>query len=182
MYLILQVWHISQCLLTLGPPFSSTGTGGLGGGELLLVPKQQKNELKKPRLRGFFTATVPARNNAHYNLTTSLCIYICTYTYRDIVAHDAKETTRMHCQCAYAVATVIAYNTGRVNTEAWPKWLPFCRWHFQMHFLERKLWYILIPILMEFVLQGPIDQKSALVQVMACCLPGNKPLPEPMMT
>ena len=29
---------------------------------------------------------------------------------------------------------------------------------------------------------GPIDNKSALVQVMAWCQTGNKPLPEAMMT
>ena len=29
---------------------------------------------------------------------------------------------------------------------------------------------------------GPIDIKSALVQVMACSLLGAKPLPEPMLT
>ena len=33
----------------------------------------------------------------------------------------------------------------------------------------------------KFVLKGPIDKKSVLVQVMACHRTGDKPLPEPMV-
>ena len=40
---------------------------------------------------------------------------------------------------------------------------------------------ILIQISLKSVPKGPIDNKSALVQVMACCLGGAKPLSEPMM-
>ena len=36
-------------------------------------------------------------------------------------------------------------------------------------------------ISLEFVTNGPIDNSSALVQVMACRLFGGKPLPEPML-
>ena len=42
--------------------------------------------------------------------------------------------------------------------------------------------YIMIPISLLFVREGPIHNKSALIQVMACCLVGNKPLPEPLMS
>ena len=35
---------------------------------------------------------------------------------------------------------------------------------------------------MKFVPKGPINNKSALVQVMACRLFGAKPLPESMLT
>ena len=42
--------------------------------------------------------------------------------------------------------------------------------------------YILITISLKFVPEGPIDNKSWLVQVMAWCQTGTKPLPEPMMT
>ena len=57
------------------------------------------------------------------------------------------------------------------------------RWHFQMHFLEWK-WYdwILIQISLKFVPMSPIDNKPALVQVMAWRLTGDKPLLEPMLT
>ena len=42
------------------------------------------------------------------------------------------------------------------------------------------LWYWLISL--KFVLKGPIDDKSALVQMMAWHQIGDKPLPEPMLT
>ena len=35
---------------------------------------------------------------------------------------------------------------------------------------------------MKLVPKGPFDNKLALVQVMACCLFGTKPLPETMLT
>ena len=41
---------------------------------------------------------------------------------------------------------------------------------------------ILVQISLKFVPSSPIDNKLALVQVMACCWTGDKPLPEPMMT
>ena len=40
---------------------------------------------------------------------------------------------------------------------------------------------ISIIILLKFVPRSPIDIKPALVQVMAWCWIGDKPLPEPMM-
>ena len=41
---------------------------------------------------------------------------------------------------------------------------------------------IAIQILLKFVPKGPIDNKSALVQIMAWRREGNKPLPEPMVS
>ena len=41
---------------------------------------------------------------------------------------------------------------------------------------------ILIQISLKFVPKGPIDNKAALVQVLACRQTGDKPLPEPMVT
>ena len=59
------------------------------------------------------------------------------------------------------------------------KWLPFHRWHFEMHFCE---WKVLCfdAISLRFVPKLPIDNKSALVQVMAWRRTSDKPLPEPM--
>ena len=42
--------------------------------------------------------------------------------------------------------------------------------------------YILIKISLKFVPKVPIDNKSAMVQVMACRRTGDKPLPEPSLT
>ena len=41
---------------------------------------------------------------------------------------------------------------------------------------------IQIQLSMKYVPRSQIDKKLALVQVIACCRTGNKPLPEPMMT
>ena len=41
---------------------------------------------------------------------------------------------------------------------------------------------ISIRISLKFVPKGPIDNKSALIQVMAWRQTGDKPLPEPMLT
>ena len=42
--------------------------------------------------------------------------------------------------------------------------------------------YILIQISLKFTPKGPIDNNTALVQVIAWRQTGNKSLPEPMMT
>ena len=42
--------------------------------------------------------------------------------------------------------------------------------------------WISITISLKFILRGPIDYKSALVQVMAWHRTGEKPLPESMLT
>ena len=48
-------------------------------------------------------------------------------------------------------------------------------------FLNEKF-DISIRISLKFVPKGPIDNKSVLVQVIAWCRRGEKPLPEPMLT
>ena len=48
-------------------------------------------------------------------------------------------------------------------------------------FMNEKL-YILIQISLKFAPGGPIDNTTALVQVMAWCRTGNKPLPESLLT
>ena len=51
----------------------------------------------------------------------------------------------------------------------------------QMHFINEND-RILIQISLKFVHMSLIDNKPALVQVMAWCRRGDKPLPEPMLT
>ena len=56
-----------------------------------------------------------------------------------------------------------------------------------MHFMNEKFFdfnlkSILIWTSLKFVPKGPIDNKSAMVQVMAWCHTGSKPLPKPMVT
>ena len=50
---------------------------------------------------------------------------------------------------------------------------------FKFIFFDEKVW-ILIKISLKFVSKGPINQKTALVQIMACRLFSEKPL-EPTM-
>ena len=47
--------------------------------------------------------------------------------------------------------------------------------------LMNEKFRILIQISLKFVPKDPIDNKSALVQEMACGQTGDKPLPEPML-
>ena len=51
---------------------------------------------------------------------------------------------------------------------------------FKCIFLNENVW-ILIKVLLKFVPKGPINNILALVQIMAWCRPGDKPLSEPMM-
>ena len=52
---------------------------------------------------------------------------------------------------------------------------------FKCMFLNENV-KIATKILLKFIPKGPIDNKSALVQVMAWRRTGDKPLPEPMLT
>ena len=52
---------------------------------------------------------------------------------------------------------------------------------FKYNFLNENVW-ILIKVSLKFVPKGPINHIPALVQIMAWCRTGNKPLSEPMMT
>ena len=68
-----------------------------------------------------------------------------------------------------------------LHIEAETKWPPFSRRLFQVHFLNENIW-ILIKISLKFVPKGPIYNNPALVQVMAWCQTGNKPLPDQILT
>ena len=59
--------------------------------------------------------------------------------------------------------------------EAWTKRLVFCRWYFEMHSLKLNC-CILIQILLIFLLNGPNEYMSQLVQAMACHIISDKPL------
>ena len=78
----------------------------------------------------------------------------------------------LHCYC-------IDWGTvSHIETET--KW-PLLSRHFQMHFLEWKWWEFLFKFHWN-LFPEVFHNKPALVQVMAWCQTGEKPLPEPMMT
>ena len=60
------------------------------------------------------------------------------------------------------------------------KWPPFHRRHFQIHFLNENV-IISARISLEFIPKGPINNIPVLVQIMAWCRPGDKPLSETMI-
>ena len=60
-------------------------------------------------------------------------------------------------------------------------WTKYPQTIVQMHFHEWKMFYI-IRISPKIVAKGPIDINPALVQIMAWCRTGDKPLSEPMLT
>ena len=63
-------------------------------------------------------------------------------------------------------------------------WPTFCRQHYQIYFLEWKLYFCVcvFQLSLKFVPEGPIDNKSALVKVTAWRLADDKPLSDAMMT
>ena len=60
---------------------------------------------------------------------------------------------------------------------AWTTWQQFCRRHFHLRILNRRLWYLIL-ISQKFDPMDTIDNESSLVKVMAwrrtCCRPSPK--------
>ena len=73
-----------------------------------------------------------------------------------------------------------AIDISSKHIEAETKWLPLARQHFQMTFFYWKC-ISFNSNFTEFISNGPINNISSLVQIMACCQPGVKPLSEPIM-
>ena len=73
--------------------------------------------------------------------------------------------------CGIHPSAISHRHAHELNTESETKWPPFS-WHFQMHFLV----WILIKISPKFIPNGPINNILALVQIMAWCWVGDKPL------
>ena len=67
------------------------------------------------------------------------------------------------------------------SSHPWMKWPSFHKRHFQIYSHNEKC-CILIRISWKFVPKGLIDNKSALVQVMAWCQTSDRPLSEPMLS
>ena len=68
------------------------------------------------------------------------------------------------------------FNTLRPRQNGWY----FPDYIFKCIFLNENVW-LLNTIRWKFVSQGPIDSNIALIQIMAWCWTGDKPLSEPMM-
>ena len=81
-----------------------------------------------------------------------------------------------HHWTAVALSNFISFNTLRLrqNGHHFPDYI------FKWIFLNENVW-ISINISLKFVPRGPINNIPTLVQVMAWCRPGNKPLSDPIM-
>ena len=80
------------------------------------------------------------------------------------------------CCCSAVVARWLSLNTLRPRQNG----RHFADDTFKHIFVKENVW-ILIEISLKFVPEGPINNIPALVQIMAWCRPGDKPLSEPMM-
>ena len=84
----------------------------------------------------------------------------------------ALDISRVSCQkgpiCHAWAWRVGPFRQDTIDIKVVIRWLPFRRWHFQLHFLQWKIWYS-IKILLKCIAKGLIDNKSSLVQVMAWC-------------
>ena len=75
--------------------------------------------------------------------------------------------------------TIYFFNSQLISP--WTKWPPFADDIFKCIFMNKNS-CILIQFSLNLVSMGPIDNKAALVQVMAWRRTSDKPLPETMMT
>ena len=108
-----------------------------------------------------FSLTKGIRSKTGAVLNSFLCLYHPScYCYSWFEIHDQK----------WPVNTMRARQNGR----------RFADDVFKCIFLNENDW-IPIKISLKFVLEGPINNIPALVQIMACRRPGDKPLSEPMM-
>ena len=103
-----------------------------------------------------------------------------SYKYKGILFDNiligAPLKPSIHClimiQCVWKTHECAIWH---IETET--KLPPFRRRRFQTHFLE----WISIKITLKFVPNGPIDEMTALLQIMAWHSIGDKPLSEPIM-
>ena len=93
-----------------------------------------------------------------------------------ITVHYRRENHYHMGNRYYIFVIIIAINTMRPEQNGWH----FTDNIFKLIFLNENIG-VLIIILLKFVPKGPIDNKSALVQVMAWHQTGVKPFTEPIL-
>ena len=114
---------------------------------------------------------ISANNYNNYNIMLAPCVYVeVSFGIQMLVSCTVQRFPMWH---------VCVYGSG-VHIEAGTKWTQF-RWrHFPFLFLEYKLLYFNSNVT-EVFSEGPSDNKSVLVQIVAWHRTCNKPLSEPMM-
>ena len=107
-------------------------------------------------------------HHAHYDITVMLTKYFMHLVSASLGSNGVHEWLLHWCDLSCS----------------WPYWglgkmADFCRQLFRIQFLERKSLY-LIQILMQFLHEDTVHNKSVLVEIMARCSLGHKP--EPIVT
>ena len=102
-----------------------------------------------------------------------------------IIDTTAPEGVVLQESCAKYLRMFISFQMYESITHMWAPYGPGQKGHFkgafELHFLEFNLWYFHSNLIFKFVFEGPTDSESVLVQVMAWCRPGDKPLSESMV-
>ena len=98
----------------------------------------------------------------------------CRVTYGDLSRPQCVESWKCKKNKTNNNETVNIWNALGDSNHFVNALRPFCRRHFQMHFLSIKS-------SLKFIPKVPIDNKPALIHIMAWRRPGDKPLSEPMM-
>ena len=113
------------------------------------------------------TVYVDISAKLQYKSSVTICSWdICTRPYATLMQIITDLCTYRH--------VIIQHNGAQT------KWPPFSRWHFQMNIRNENAW-ISNQISLNLVPRDPINTIPPLVQIMAWCRPGDKPLSEPMM-
>ena len=99
--------------------------------------------------------------NIEYFITSWALVLCASDT---ILTHQYYMTTISMLKLAYKILIFLIkmYFLTSHSIEFKTKWLPVCRWHFQIDFLQCKLLYFALCLI-----ERPVDNEPALVQIMA---------------
>ena len=108
------------------------------------------------------------------------CFFVADLSYTDSLATHRSQTNSSNC-IDYWSREWSGFSNGQINSFHLDKMAAILADDkFSCNFVNEND-RIPIQISLKFVPRNPIDSKPALVQVMAWCWSGDKPLPEPML-
>ena len=85
----------------------------------------------------------------------------------DSMDYSCSSPLQLHRTTELFSAIHCGTATRQVNTKAETQLPPFCRWHFQMHFVNENAWISSLEISLTFVPKVWINNVPALVQIVA---------------
>ena len=138
-------------------------------------PKSSDSSKTKRKFSSFFKSLVIELDKDLYgpdNHLVEVRAHISSVTLREFKKKNWTNTLPADLQ------TLFSFYINSLR--AWQNGCHFADDTFKSIFLTENF-IVVIKISLKFVLKGPINNIPALVQIMACRRPGNKPLSEPMM-